>query len=67
MNCGRDVVYVTHGLCATCYSAVWRLTRKKTAKERHQYHLRLLLFGRRVEAVDKGLIRIQHAKKERSR
>lgn len=56
MECGRDIVYPRHGLCAACYGSMRIWLRKHTHAERVERLVRLALFTHRVEHVDKGAL-----------
>lgn len=56
MNCGRDVKYPRHGLCSACYSSMRVWLRVKTPTERAERIVRLTLYRRRMDTVQRGAL-----------
>jgi hypothetical protein len=58
MGCGRDMTHPRSGLCGPCYSSCRLWQNAKTREERAERVTRLLLYGRRMEAVDAKAVQI---------
>ena len=58
MGCGRDATHPKSGLCSPCYSSCRYWQNGKTRDERIERASRLLLYGRRMESIDAGAVRI---------
>lgn len=62
MNCGREIKYPKHNLCATCYGSIRVWSANKTDEERAARLVTLALYQARLNALDDGLVRIEHIK-----
>ena len=58
MGCGREATSRKHDVCKSCYSSLRYWSNVKTPQERAERVMKLLLYGRRVEAIDSKLVRI---------